>query len=134
MDSGEKTAALKKLQFGKKINKLEARFRDLLPEKVEYVGDHAFWVCLKGGQPKNPDFVVRPFSKTKKVIEVFGSYWHPPEDEKSLIKAYQEAGVDCLVVWDHEINGDCLSLVNRIQSWLPGKGNRARTPRSRRLF
>lgn len=48
---------------------------------------------------RNPDFV---FPAHKKIIEVFGRYWHPPEHEPLAIEQYKSIGWDCLVVWEDE--------------------------------
>lgn len=63
----------------------------------KYVGDGDF---ILGG--KNPDFVDTDGSK--KVIEVFGDYWHEPEEEQERKEHFSKYGFDTLVLWEHEIN------------------------------
>lgn len=67
----------------------------------EYSGDGSFWIDLKNGHMKNPDFK-NEFEN--KVIEVFGDYWHEESEIESLIKAYRNIGWDCFIVWEHEMS------------------------------
>lgn len=68
------------------------------PYRYSGCGDNRFWVRA-GSVTKNPDFVS---TKLRKVIEVFGRYWHLPEDEEATISHYKSAGWDCLIVWEDE--------------------------------
>lgn len=65
---------------------------------LEYTGDGKYWIGLKNGKKKNPDFV-----KYKIAIEVFGDYWHRGEDQNELIKKYNDIGWRCLVLWEKDI-------------------------------
>lgn len=85
------------------MNGLEARLAKHLPPGFSFTGDHSFWVRLHG-RNKNPDFVVRPFRKTKQVVEVFGDYWHTKEEAVQLIQEYEAVGIQCFVLMEHEIN------------------------------
>lgn len=59
----------------------------------EYVGDGKLII-----DRKCPDF-----SDGKgKLIEVFGDYWHSPEQVKNRTRFFSERGYDCLVIWQHE--------------------------------
>ena len=40
----------------------------------------------------------------KKVIEVFGRYWHKNDSPMQLIEQYKLAGWHCLVFWEDEID------------------------------
>jgi G:T-mismatch repair DNA endonuclease (very short patch repair protein) len=82
--------------------KPELLFEAFAGERVKRTSDGTFFVTLKGGKAKNPDFVVRPY-RERKVIEVFGDYWHQIEEEPDLIARYAEAGYRCLIIWEHEI-------------------------------
>lgn len=87
----------------KRPNRLELAFRDLLdlffPEEWIYTGNGSLVI---GGL--NPDFCHRT---KKKVIEVFGLYWHGPEitdkTEDQRISKLKSLGYDCLVVWENEV-------------------------------
>ena len=54
-----------------------------------------------------PDFVNK---NSKKVIEVYGDYWHRGEDPQDKIEEYKRAGWDCVVVWEHEVMDDNYSI------------------------
>ncbi len=61
----------------------------------KYVGDYSYWI-----ENRNPDFVDYDGNK---IIEMFGIYWHSPEEipeRKSLFKRY---GYDTLIIWDYEL-------------------------------
>jgi hypothetical protein len=90
--------------------KLERRVKELLeeilPNEYIYVGDGLF---VLGGYC--PDFLNR--NGKKKLIEVFGDYWHRndnPEERKAIFRKY---GFDCLIIWEHELN-DIESLRQKI--------------------
>jgi hypothetical protein len=110
-----------------KPNKPESIINALTPGNVRYVGNRQWWrklMILENGEYieryKNPDFKVKD---QKKVIEVHGDYWHKGEDTNALIQAYKDVGIECLVIWEHEIKSDIESVLNRIadfvgyQSW-----------------
>ena len=98
-----------------KPNKLEMRFNLFLdehfPGKFKYVGDFYCWIA-----GKNPDFID---FKNKKIIELFGDYWHKGEDPQFRINHYKKHGYDCLVLWEHECSGYD-DIVNKIQRLYDG--------------
>lgn len=65
----------------------------------EYSAKTKFFISTEE-RVKNPDFVNR---SSKKVIEVFGNYWHRNEDPQELIDFYKSTGWDCIVLWELEI-------------------------------
>lgn len=69
---------------------------DLVPGEFKYNGDGS--VMVLGG--KVPDFV--DINGKKKLIEVFGNYWHNGEDENIRINYFRQYGWDTLVVWASE--------------------------------
>jgi len=80
----------------KALNKL---LKKLLPNEYKFVGNFKFWIdgfC--------PDFV--NINGQKKIIELYGDYWHNREDAKKRdrrrIKAYKQYGYQTLIVWEHE--------------------------------
>jgi len=81
-----------------KPNKPERIFDELTPDIVRYVGNFSFWIVTKSGT-HNPDFKIRG---QKKIIELFGDYWHKGENPEKLIKEYAKVGWDCIVVWESE--------------------------------
>ncbi|KKN14192.1 hypothetical protein LCGC14_0998630 [marine sediment metagenome] len=70
---------------------LESRF----PGEWLYNGDGSRDVVVGG---KIPDFVHS--SGDKKVLEVFGRYWHTEEQEVGLVEYYKQNGYSCIVVWE----------------------------------
>jgi hypothetical protein len=66
----------------------------------QYTGNRKFWVTLKNGKHRNPDFTC---SSLGKIIEVFGRYWHRNDDPAQVITQYREVGWDCLIIWDDEV-------------------------------
>ena len=75
------------------LNKI---LQKLFPNEYKYVGDLSF---ILGG--KNPDFM--NVNGQKKLIELYGDYWHKddnPQDRKDLFKQF---GFDTLVVWEKEL-------------------------------
>lgn len=86
----------------------------LFPEKYRYTGDHSFWVGRK-----NPDFKM---NHKKKVIEVFGVYWHGKEmtkvcnlqHELDYLSYYRKYGYDCLIIWENESKS---SIINKLQDF-----------------
>lgn len=116
---------VKKLQEGLKvkINKSENKLLNIL-EKYSYifVGDFKKWI---GNQ--NPDFINK---ENKKVIELFGDYWHGEEfrqkegdfstnkeHEQKRIKHYNNEGYECLVIWECELK-DSNILIEKINKFI----------------
>ncbi len=61
-----------------------------------YVGNGQF---ILGG--KCPDFL--NFNGQKKLIELFGDYWHKGENPQGRIDYFKQYGFDTLVIWEHEL-------------------------------
>ncbi|MDO9334113.1 MAG: hypothetical protein Q7T57_06295 [Dehalococcoidales bacterium] len=88
-------------------NQVEVRLLSIiektLPGEYQYTGDGSFLIngiC--------PDFV--NCNGKKKVIEVFGDYWHSDkkvrswkETELGRIMQYRHFGFDCLILWEKDI-------------------------------
>jgi len=87
----------------------QTRKRPTSPERIvslwfpelRYTGNGIWWRKLANGKNKNPDFKI---TGQNKVIEIFGDYWHRGENPRKLIDLYKQAGIDCLVIWEKEIN------------------------------
>ena len=105
-----------------KPNKPESIINSLTPDHIHYVGNRAWWRKLKiktdNGyieKYKNPDFKVKGQNK---VIEIHGDYWHEGENTEALIQAYKEAGLECLVIWEHEIYDDLDRVLSKIAEFI----------------
>lgn len=76
--------------------KLEKIINKLYPNEYKFVGDGK--VVIAG---KCPDFI--NVNGQKKIIELYGDYWHRndnPEDRKEIFKPF---GYDTLIIWEHEL-------------------------------
>jgi len=113
-------------------NGLERLVQSLAPSLV-FTGDFTFWRWLPTlNKHKNPDFIVpgpdpaHPKRGVTKVVEAFGDYWHsrmftaraPFEHEQELIDAYQEADIECLVIWESEVKAEPEEVRERLSTFL----------------
>ncbi len=82
------------------------------PNKYKFVGDGKL---ILGG--KCPDFVD---DDNKKLIELFGEYWHKPEEETQRIEHFRKFGYETLVVWYNEIKSDKLldKLLSKLNEFI----------------
>jgi G:T-mismatch repair DNA endonuclease (very short patch repair protein) len=90
-----------------KPNKLESSFCSLLntrfPKEWKYVGDGK---VIIGG--KCPDFI--NVNGQKKIIELFGDYWHKGQNPKDRIDMFKPYGYKTLVVWEKEFKDSSLVM------------------------
>lgn len=110
-----------------KPNKLEMQMDSLLqecfPNEWRYVGDGQ--VIIEG---LCPDFI--NYNGQKKIIEVFGDYWHDPTKrrlrpnytEEGRRATYSQFGFSTLVIWEHEL-GDPVKVVEKISSFATVSGD-----------
>jgi len=111
-------AVLKSLM--RKPTKPEQKLIDLIKKRnlpFKYVGDGS--VIFYG---MNPDFI--ECNGEKKIIEVFGDYWHSEradnwkDTEWGKKAVYSQLGYDCLVIWEHEIKNTAEDeIVERIKTF-----------------
>jgi len=84
-----------------KPNRIEKKLDEILqlefPNEYHYVGDG---MLIIGG--KCPDFV--DCNGKKRVIELFGDYWHKGDNPQDRIDFFRQYGYDCLVIWEHELS------------------------------
>lgn len=79
---------------------------DLYPNEWKYTGDFSFMI-----NGKNPDFT--NCNGKKKLIELFGDYWHKGEDPQDRINIFKKFGYDTLVIWESELK-DINKVKNKI--------------------
>jgi very-short-patch-repair endonuclease len=96
-------------------NKAEAKLMELLniacPNQYKYTGDGS--VVLNG---LCPDFT--NCNGQKKVVEMFGSYWHRGANPNDRIDKFAGFGFQCLVIWEHEMKKESDEvLVQRIREF-----------------
>lgn len=65
-----------------------------------------------------PDFILE---NTNKVIETFGVYWHPKEDEELYKNAYNENGYEVLILWEDELYNNFNNCKNKIFEFIKEK-------------
>ena len=100
--------------FDKKPNNLEKGFNNLLqqicPGEFRYVGDGTF---ILGG--KCPDF---KHVKQKKLIELYGDYWHWGDDPQERVKFFKKYGFDTLVIWESEFWDEPKAVTRKVLSFI----------------
>ena len=83
-----------------KINKIETKLNTLLdelfPNEYKYTGDGS--IIIEG---KIPDFV--NINGQKKIIELFGNYWHKQEDVQIRQDYFNNYGFKTLIIWEDEM-------------------------------
>lgn len=102
-------------QFKKSINQKPTSIEKIINKLVceynfKYVGDFSLWI-----DGRNPDFINK---KDKKIIEVFGDYWHEPEDEYKKYVHFKNNGYKLLVIWEHEIFENFENVKKRFYKFL----------------
>ena len=80
----------------KEEKRLESILNKFFPNEYKYVGDGEF--ILAG---KCPDFV--NVNGKKKIIELYGEYWHRNDDPQDRIDLFKQYGYDTLVIWEREL-------------------------------
>jgi len=107
-------------------NKLEQRIINLNIDNLDYTGDRIVWVPLKtplikNGKEicnKNPDFILNPINKTQCVVEIFGDYFHDKQEERDLLEKYKEVGINCLIIWEHEVYKNIKKVKTKILDFI----------------
>lgn len=78
--------------------KLGSLLEDISPGEWQYVGDGSL---ILGGLC--PDFM--NVNGQKKVIELFGDYWHRGQNPQKRIDYFAKFGFETLVIWEKELKG-----------------------------
>jgi very-short-patch-repair endonuclease len=101
----------------RKPNKPEAYICSMLqfirPNEWKYVGDGQF---ILGG--KCPDFV--NINGEKKIIELFGDYWHKGQKAQDRIDIFSRYGYKTLVIWENELKNN-KDVTNKILTFVGEK-------------
>lgn len=71
----------------------------ILPNEYKFVGDGEF--ILAG---KCPDFV--NVNGQKKIIELYGNYWHKGETGQKRITLFRQYGYETLIIWENELEDE----------------------------
>jgi len=80
----------------KKEKQLEIILNNLFPNQYKFVGGGE--LIIDG---KCPDFV--NCNGQKKIVELFGDYWHKGDDPQDRIDIFTPFGYSTLVIWEHEL-------------------------------
>ena len=88
---------------GVKPNKTELNFNSILqrilPNEYKFVGDGEF--ILAG---KCPDFI--NVNGQKKIIELYGNYWHKGDTGQKRITLFRQYGYETLIIWENELKDE----------------------------
>lgn len=106
-------ARAKALHIKDKPTRPEAALGKLLqkacPDQYKYTGDGTFMIGRRF-----PDFV--NINGKKKVVEMYGDYWHKNQVPQKKIDEYALYGFDCLIIWESDLKKETKeSLVDRIR-------------------
>ena len=97
----------------KKPNKPEKLVEQFLnqkfPQEWKFVGNGEIWIGRK-----NPDFI--NINGQKKLIEVYGDYWHKDDNPQDRIDHFKKYGFNTLVLWEKDIFNS--SFIEKIQTFL----------------
>ena len=101
-EKGDRLLEVLKSNWGKfnSPNKVEIELNEVLdrlyPDEWKYVGNGE--LIING---KCPDFV--NINGQKKLIELFGDYWHKDQNPEDRKKVFDPFGYKTLVVWENEL-------------------------------
>ena len=98
--------------WSKRPNKAELKLQDILdeyfPNTWKYVGDGQLII---GG--KCPDFA--DINGKKDLIELFGTYWHQPDEVVPRERHFRDYGYSCTIIWENELQ-DKEEVVRKIKT------------------
>ena len=75
---------------------LEKVLNQLLPKEYKFVGRGEVIIANK-----LPDFI--NVNGQKKIIEMYGDYWHRNDNPQNRIDLFKQYGYDTLIVWEKEL-------------------------------
>lgn len=81
---------------------------ELSPNEWKFTGDLSLMI-----NGKNPDFA---HIKQKKLIELFGDYWHRGQNPKDRAKIFKPFGYKTLVIWESELK-NISDVIKRIKKF-----------------
>jgi len=102
--------------WNRRPNKPESLLMRLLdylyPGQWKYTGDFSFTI-----NGRCPDFV--NCNGQKKIIELFGDYWHRGQDPADRAAIFAPFGYETLVIWEHELI-KIQSVIDKIRGFAGG--------------
>jgi len=81
--------------------------QNLFPDEYKYVGNGEVWLGRR-----NPDFI--NINGQKKIIEVFGDYWHMNDSGEERIEHFRHYGYDTLIIWEKDLYKGLPKTMNNI--------------------
>lgn len=93
----QKQMIARHVKQNKKERELQRFLDAILPNEYKFVGDGEFIIA-----GKCPDFV--NINGKKKIIELFGLYWHRNDNPQDRIDLFKQYGYDTLIIWENELN------------------------------
>jgi hypothetical protein len=101
--------------FNKKPNMAEQELfeviNELCPNEYKFVGGGQ--VVING---KMPDFI--NVNGQKKIIEMYGDYWHRDDNPQDRIDIFAEYGYQTLIIWEREVrSGNMEELKGKIRNF-----------------
>ncbi len=97
-------------EYDGKTSKVERSLKPYV-EPLGYVHtlDKRYFIGKSTDRVRIPDYVN---SKERKIIEVWGRYWHRGQDPQEMIDWYTSYGWSCIALWEDEVSEfiDSLSL------------------------
>lgn len=111
--------------LGKSPNRFETDFDNVTPDILCFTGDGSWWrrltVRLSNGEyiskNKNPDFKV---TNQRKVIELYGDYFHAGEFAEDIILAYHSIHIQCMVIWQSEWKANRDEILEKVNEFING--------------
>lgn len=105
---------------GRRPNGLETKFDDLTCGKIKYVGDGTFFKTWPNGRIKNPDFRVydQDGEPVKRIIELFGDYYHQDDDVQLHIEMWHRIGYEVLIIWESELKKDQEGILDLVSNFI----------------
>jgi very-short-patch-repair endonuclease len=115
----EKKAFCRKTHLRKNMSGAEKVFQEIINKNNYpfYFNGNAQGKIVTIIDRKIPDFV---HNTEKKVIEIFGDYWHRGENPQDRIDLFKESGYDCIVIWASELPKSDFVL-NKMKSFIGEK-------------
>lgn len=87
---------------------MEELLNEFFPNEYKYVGDGDIWIS-----GKNPDFI--NINGQKKIIEVFGDYWHRNDNPQDRVDIFTPYGYQTLVIWEEDLYKDISFVIRKLQ-------------------
>lgn len=79
----------------------------LFPNEYKYVGNGEVWLGVR-----NPDFI--NINGQKKIIEVFGDYWHRNDSVEERVEYFRQYGYDTLIIWEKDLHRNLSKVTENI--------------------